>query len=342
MRCEGGVAPGFSRSPSRGDDVVRQSRYDAHAFSKSICYRRERSDCSGGKIKHSAALCQCPERAAQHVPSGSMSAPVLAIKVCVLPLTVLPPVLASIPQVMVFATITLVSILDCNLVRGQGSGGTAPLSGQELRRQMDANNEYLNLRDCTINCNDLVYILHVAGKPGQSAPFVSLDNVTVAGTVILLGEGSETVIPGTLKCTNCRFQGGVSVMKCLVPNGFTFERCQFPETGFSAKSSNFNELNFTNCTLSAISLDGGKSDSVLLTHCGSSVSIVNVEFTGYFRVSEMISDWISCSQSKFHDSVSFQGSANLPDLDVLALEKAEDLEEALEQFAAIAEDLKPS
>jgi type I restriction enzyme M protein len=33
-------------------------------------------------------------------------------------------------------------------------------------------------------------------------------------------------------------------------------------------------------------------------------------------------------------------SANLPDPDVLALEIAEELEAALEQFAAIAEDLK--
>jgi hypothetical protein len=32
---------------------------------------------------------------------------------------------------------------------------------------------------------------------------------------------------------------------------------------------------------------------------------------------------------------------NLPDSDVLALEKAEELEVALQQFATIAEDLKP-
>ena len=38
---------------------------------------------------------------------------------------------------------------------------------------------------------------------------------------------------------------------------------------------------------------------------------------------------------------SIDDSANLPDPDVLALEIAEELEAALEQFAAIAEDLKP-
>jgi type I restriction enzyme M protein len=37
---------------------------------------------------------------------------------------------------------------------------------------------------------------------------------------------------------------------------------------------------------------------------------------------------------------SLEDSANLPDPDVLALEIAEELEAALEQFAAIAEDLK--
>jgi hypothetical protein len=37
---------------------------------------------------------------------------------------------------------------------------------------------------------------------------------------------------------------------------------------------------------------------------------------------------------------SIEDSANLPDPDVLALEIAEELEAALEQFAAIAEDLK--
>jgi len=37
---------------------------------------------------------------------------------------------------------------------------------------------------------------------------------------------------------------------------------------------------------------------------------------------------------------SIDDSANLPDPDVLALEIAEELEAALEQFAAIAEDLK--
>jgi len=37
---------------------------------------------------------------------------------------------------------------------------------------------------------------------------------------------------------------------------------------------------------------------------------------------------------------SLEASANLPDPDVLALEIAEELEAALEQFAAIAEDLK--
>jgi type I restriction enzyme M protein len=37
---------------------------------------------------------------------------------------------------------------------------------------------------------------------------------------------------------------------------------------------------------------------------------------------------------------SLEDSANLPDHDVLALEIAEELEAALEQFAAIAEDLK--
>jgi type I restriction enzyme M protein len=39
---------------------------------------------------------------------------------------------------------------------------------------------------------------------------------------------------------------------------------------------------------------------------------------------------------------SLEDSANLPDPDALALEIAEELEAALEQFAAIAEDLKPS
>jgi type I restriction enzyme M protein len=38
---------------------------------------------------------------------------------------------------------------------------------------------------------------------------------------------------------------------------------------------------------------------------------------------------------------SLEDSANLPDPDVLALEIAEELEAALEQFATIAEDLKP-
>jgi type I restriction enzyme M protein len=37
---------------------------------------------------------------------------------------------------------------------------------------------------------------------------------------------------------------------------------------------------------------------------------------------------------------SLEDSANLPDPDVLALEIAEELEAALEQFAVIAEDLK--
>jgi type I restriction enzyme M protein len=37
---------------------------------------------------------------------------------------------------------------------------------------------------------------------------------------------------------------------------------------------------------------------------------------------------------------SLEDSANLPDPDVLALEIAEELEAALEQFSAIAEDLK--
>jgi len=37
---------------------------------------------------------------------------------------------------------------------------------------------------------------------------------------------------------------------------------------------------------------------------------------------------------------SLEDSANLPDPDVLALEIAEELEAALEQFTAIAEDLK--
>jgi type I restriction enzyme M protein len=37
---------------------------------------------------------------------------------------------------------------------------------------------------------------------------------------------------------------------------------------------------------------------------------------------------------------SLEDSANLPDPDVLALEIAEELEAALEQFAAIGEDLK--
>lgn len=37
---------------------------------------------------------------------------------------------------------------------------------------------------------------------------------------------------------------------------------------------------------------------------------------------------------------SLEDNANLPDPDVLALEIAEELEAALEQFAAIAEDLK--
>ena len=37
---------------------------------------------------------------------------------------------------------------------------------------------------------------------------------------------------------------------------------------------------------------------------------------------------------------SLEDSANLPDPDVLAIEIAEELEAALEQFAAIAEDLK--
>jgi type I restriction enzyme M protein len=37
---------------------------------------------------------------------------------------------------------------------------------------------------------------------------------------------------------------------------------------------------------------------------------------------------------------SLEDSANLPDPDILALEIAEELEAALEQFSAIAEDLK--
>ena len=38
---------------------------------------------------------------------------------------------------------------------------------------------------------------------------------------------------------------------------------------------------------------------------------------------------------------SLEDSADLPDPDVVAVETAEELEAALEQFAAIAEDLKP-
>jgi type I restriction enzyme M protein len=37
---------------------------------------------------------------------------------------------------------------------------------------------------------------------------------------------------------------------------------------------------------------------------------------------------------------SFEDSANLPDPDVIAAEIVEDLEAALQQFAAIAQDLK--
>jgi len=54
----------------------------------------------------------------------------------------------------------------------------------------------------------------------------------------------------------------------------------------------------------------------------------------------------TCSNDKVNLDIfwlrdeSLEDSANLPDPEVLALEIAEELEAALEQFAAIAEDLK--